>query len=688
MARYSCCLWLPGRKKEKMVGDQLFDKVDDFNKALKSLKVGPEYPVTPLKIEELKTLTASALPASDDMPNEFACAGEMSRKTLKRDDASEVAYEGEDEHEENVSLRRDVSDPDLQSFKGDSSGCELSADRRVASFNSFASEFTEQNAIKSEKNHEGIIDVIQSGHVSDPGITKGRFCDSPKLKRSCSNLETSKMLKVIAEVLPPSKLLLYGESHEQSEKWRTPGSPASVRSHCSADKVILRKHSSSQVLPSRNRKLWWKLFLWSHRNLHKVTAKQQQQPQFVGTDLNQKGGYHSDTVEPNRAMMLSRTQSPESLIGESMNKDPYRNGEMEESWRDIGDSFSGFWPQNRWVAFPTESTSYSRVDEWVKDLETQMPPSDDDVDDDNDGAGGDEGIIFPPSPLKDKSPLKSTAAIIRSPDNNLSEDILIANSVIQSLNSSTTAAHISAVGLKATPIMSHFLSLRSVDLSNNSIVCITPGSLPKGLHVLNLSRNKISTIEGLRELTRLRVLDLSYNRMSRIGQGLSNCTMIKELSLAGNKISNVEGLHRLLKLTVLDLSFNKITTAKALGQLVANYHSLQALNLSGNPIQTNIGDDHLHKAICSLLPKVVYLNKQPIKSQRAREVVTDSVAKAALGNRYNSRRNAARRVSSSGSPSSVHRSSASVSHRSSRNRSKNRTSYPKATRSLLAPSSR
>ncbi|XP_050908448.1 uncharacterized protein LOC127122084 [Lathyrus oleraceus] len=47
---------------------------------------------------------------------------------------------------------------------------------------------------------------------------------------------------------------------------------------------------------------------------------------------------------------------------------------------------------------------------------------------------------------------------------------------------------------------------------------ITPGLLPKSLHTLNLSRNKISTIEGLRELTRMRVLDLSYNRISRIGQ--------------------------------------------------------------------------------------------------------------------------------------------------------------------------
>lgn len=51
-------------------------------------------------------------------------------------------------------------------------------------------------------------------------------------------------------------------------------------------------------------------------------------------------------------------------------------------------------------------------------------------------------------------------------------------------------------------------------------VRITAGALPRGLHMLNLSKNNISTIEGLRELTRLRVLDLSYNRIFRIGHGM------------------------------------------------------------------------------------------------------------------------------------------------------------------------
>jgi hypothetical protein len=161
-------------------------------------------------------------------------------------------------------------------------------------------------------------------------------------------------------------------------------------------------------------------------------------------------------------------------------------------------------------------------------------------------------------------------------------------------------------------VISPFSSLRAVNLSGNLIVQISSGSLPKGLHSLDLSRNKISVIEGLRELTRLRVLNLSYNKISRIGHGLSNCGAIRELYLAGNKISDVEGLHRLLKLAVLDLGFNKVTTARALGQLVANYHSLRALNLVGNPVQANVGDDALRRAVTGLLPHLAYLNKQPV----------------------------------------------------------------------------
>jgi hypothetical protein len=120
-------------------------------------------------------------------------------------------------------------------------------------------------------------------------------------------------------------------------------------------------------------------------------------------------------------------------------------------------------------------------------------------------------------------------------------------------------------------------------------------------------------------------LDLSYNRILRIGHGLASCSSLKELYLAGNKISEVEGLHRLLKLTVLDLRFNKISTAKGLGQLAANYNSLQAISLEGNPCQKNVGDEQLKKHLQGLLPKLAYYNRQPTKATALKDTADRSV---------------------------------------------------------------
>lgn len=96
-------------------------------------------------------------------------------------------------------------------------------------------------------------------------------------------------------------------------------------------------------------------------------------------------------------------------------------------------------------------------------------------------------------------------------------------------------------------------------------------------------------------------------------KGLSSCTSLKELYLAGNKISEVEGLHRLAKLNIIDLRFNKISTAKGLGQLAANYSSMQAINIEGNPAQINVGDEQLKKFLLTLLPNLVYYNKQAVR---------------------------------------------------------------------------
>ncbi|XP_062187175.1 uncharacterized protein LOC133890696 isoform X2 [Phragmites australis] len=219
---------------------------------------------------------------------------------------------------------------------------------------------------------------------------------------------------------------------------------------------------------------------------------------------------------------------------------------------------------------------------------------------------------------KSSEPMAGVPAV--RPDAKSPLGMEIAYTYISKLTPTSSSAQLANLGLVAIPRLSAFSGLRLLNLSGNSIVRITSGALPKGLHMLSLSNNYISTIEGLRELTRLRLLDISYNRISRIGHGLASCSSLKELYLAGNKISEVDGLHRLLKLKVLDLRHNKISTSKGLGQLAANYNSLEAINLDGNPAQKNVGDEHLRKYLLGLLPNLVVYNKQPIRATGSKEV--------------------------------------------------------------------
>ncbi|XP_077243343.1 uncharacterized protein LOC143883897 [Tasmannia lanceolata] len=282
---------------------------------------------------------------------------------------------------------------------------------------------------------------------------------------------------------------------------------------------------------------------------------------------------------------------------------------------DVGKNLQPEMPVQRWDELPSKEFNISRIDEWVSkiDLQSSSPLQ--------------ELGECSSSSKKKKDPNVVNSVTTAKFDARIIPGMEMANNYIASLTAMSSSAQMANLGLVVIPFLSAFVSLRVLNLSGNAIVRITAGALPRGLHALNLSKNNFSTIEGLRELSRLRVLDLSYNRIFRIGHGLASCSSLKELYLAGNKISDVEGLHRLLKLNVLDLRFNKISTTKCLGQLAANYSSLQAINLEGNPAQRNVGDEPLKKYLLGLLPNLVYFNRQAIRSSSSKEV-TDRPARS------------------------------------------------------------
>lgn len=405
------------------------------------LRVKPEEFVNPLIGKGTKEASFEVSVPSDTPLKSSICNVKMVEEADRDENlvGNEAAYEGGDEHEEIVSMKRDYSDFDLQA---------QAADKGESNFYGFIGSNLELNNYglesKSER-EEGITPemMIQSGHVSDPGMGRTTaFWGSPKLKRSCSNIETKRSGTFLES---PTKSHSYSDLQNLSGNVggdagnALHGSPLSMRTNCSADKVMLKKRSSSQVLPSRSRKLWWKLFLWSHRNLHEPWTSKMQRLVSISDASKQKGGYTSDTVEPSGDM---RKKKP---VEEPMSR-----------------TRTDLWPQNQWVAFSAESSSIDRVNAWVNSLEDSLlcPLNDSDNNEDESTSA----IAFPSSfDIGESSGKNHSHSTWRL------EEVVQANSVIQSLNSLSSVAHISGMGLKVIPAISAFTGLRSVNLSSNFI---------------------------------------------------------------------------------------------------------------------------------------------------------------------------------------------------------------------------
>ncbi|KAH1128212.1 hypothetical protein GLYMA_06G300800v4 [Glycine max] len=167
--------------------------------------------------------------------------------------------------------------------------------------------------------------------------------------------------------------------------------------------------------------------------------------------------------------------------------------------------------------FPKKDFKIKRIEDWVVGLQHCGPPLEE----------TNEDLSKVIEPLVDVNTVNGVTAA--SVDNKVTPGMEAAKRYISSLGANATAAQLGNHGLVVIPFLSAFVSLKVLNLAGNAIVRITAGALPRGLHALNLSRNKISTIEGLRELTRLRVLDLSYNRILRIGHGKINLDYISSL---------------------------------------------------------------------------------------------------------------------------------------------------------------
>ena len=143
---------------------------------------------------------------------------------------------------------------------------------------------------------------------------------------------------------------------------------------------------------------------------------------------------------------------------------------------------------------------------------------------------------------------------------------------------------LSGNGLTAESL--HFARLRSlteIGLSRNRVAgrVAADKAFPRSLEALRLDNNMAGELKGLDQLTNLKELDASGNRMAAVPETLP--ASLTHLHLSGNRIQEVaaSSLSNASSVLVLDLSDNQLTAVPA---ALGGLQVLQTLDLSGNLI--------------------------------------------------------------------------------------------------------
>lgn len=123
-------------------------------------------------------------------------------------------------------------------------------------------------------------------------------------------------------------------------------------------------------------------------------------------------------------------------------------------------------------------------------------------------------------------------------------------------------------------------SVYQLDLSKQKLTDI-PQEVKqfKNLQNLNLSKNKITTIENDFIFTDLRILDLSKNKFNHFPEVICQNTSIRNLFMGKNDMPEIpECIGNMQNLIVLDIWFNPIDD---LPQSMTQLRNLRSLDLSG-----------------------------------------------------------------------------------------------------------
>nr|CCC93499.1 putative leucine-rich repeat protein (LRRP) [Trypanosoma congolense IL3000] len=157
------------------------------------------------------------------------------------------------------------------------------------------------------------------------------------------------------------------------------------------------------------------------------------------------------------------------------------------------------------------------------------------------------------------------------------------------------------------------VSLTQLDASYNCISMI--GVLPTTITRLDISHNKLATLEGVSALGNLRELDVRGNKLTTFKE-LSSSHTLQVLRADGNRITSTEGLEGMTSLRVLSLDSNLIDNLNEL-IFISSTRSLKTFSARFNPVAGIAG---YKRFVIQLLPSLTSLDGIPIM----RDITEDS----------------------------------------------------------------
>ncbi|KAM5538539.1 hypothetical protein V8D89_007872 [Ganoderma adspersum] len=155
------------------------------------------------------------------------------------------------------------------------------------------------------------------------------------------------------------------------------------------------------------------------------------------------------------------------------------------------------------------------------------------------------------------------------------------------------------------------VNLEELWVGKNKITKLENLGAVKKLRILSIQSNRITKIEGLESLENLEEFYISHNGVQRI-EGLENNVKLRTIDLGNNFVERLEGVSHLTKLEELWINDNKIATLQDIEPQLKHIETLETIYLERNPVQASEGAAYRRKLIL-LLPQIQQLDATYVK---------------------------------------------------------------------------